>query len=73
MERALSGLWLAGFVLLPGAFLYAFFQGLKVCCHHLSDAKFFELASESITGHLLALVSGLAVAHLLTCLQRLST
>jgi hypothetical protein len=65
LDRALSGLLLAGFVLLPGAFLYAFFQGFKVCCHHLADTKFFEPLSESATGYLLVLLLGLSAINFL--------
>ncbi|MBI4870145.1 MAG: hypothetical protein HY814_01095 [Candidatus Riflebacteria bacterium] len=64
MEHALSGLLLAGFILLPGAFLHAFFQGLKVSCHHLSDSKFFEPLTESVSLHLLTLLLGLAAVQL---------
>ncbi|MBI3892929.1 MAG: hypothetical protein HY303_15515 [Candidatus Wallbacteria bacterium] len=65
LERALSGLLLAGFILLPAAFLYAFFQGIRDCCHQLSDSKFFEPMRESVSGHLLALLAGLAAVQLL--------
>lgn len=63
LERALSGLLLAGFILLPAAFLYAFFQGLRSCCHQLSDAKFFEPMRDSVSGYLIALLAGLAAVH----------